>query len=122
VKKGGDIITAHPDLDILWGANEGATVGEVMAVKNAGRGGRIAVFGTDSGEQVAGFLLSDDGILQAVTGQQPYDIGFRAVESAVHVLNGEHVEARQSLPGVLLSRSDPEGVKKFAAGLKEMKR
>ncbi len=122
VKKSGDIISANPDLDVLWGANEGATVGEVMAVKNAGRAGRIAVFGTDTGEQVAGFLLSDDGILQAVTGQQPYEIGSRAVESALRVLKGERVEPRQSLSGVLLSRSDPEGVKKFAAALKELNR
>jgi ABC-type sugar transport system substrate-binding protein len=120
VRKGGDILTAHPDLDILWGANEGATVGAVMAVKNAGKAGHVAVFGTDTGEQIAGFLLSEDGILQAVTGQQPFEIGSRAVESALSVLRGEKVEPKQSLPGVLLSRTDPEGVKKFAARLKEL--
>ena len=122
VRKGGDMLTAHPDLDILWGANEGATVGAVMAVKNAGKAGRVAVFGTDTGEQIAGFLLSDDGILQAVTGQQPFEIGSRAVESALSVLKGEKVQLKQSLPGVLLSRTDPEGVKKFVARLKELNR
>ena len=120
VRKGGDILTAHPDLDIVWGANEGATVGAVMAVKNAGKAGHVAVFGTDTGEQIAGFLLSEDGILQAVTGQQPFEIGSRAVESALSVLRGEKVEPKQSLPGVLLSRTDPEGVRKFAARLKEL--
>jgi ABC-type sugar transport system substrate-binding protein len=120
VRKGGDMLTAHPDLDILWGANEGATVGAVMAVKNAGKAGRVAVFGTDTGEQIAGFLLSEDGILQAVTGQQPFEIGSRAVESALNVLKGENVQSKQSLPGVLLSRTDPEGVRKFAARLKEL--
>ena len=122
VRKGGDMLTAHPEIDILWGANEGATVGEVMAVKNAGRGGRVAVFGTDTGEQIAGFLLDADGILQAVTGQQPYEIGSRAVESALSVLKGENVASKQSLPGVLLSRADPEGVKRFASRLKELNR
>jgi ABC-type sugar transport system substrate-binding protein len=120
VRRGGDMLAAHADLDILWGANEGATVGAVMAVKNAGKAGRVAVFGTDTGEQIAGFLLSDDGILQAVTGQQPYEIGSRAVESALDVLKGGRVDPKQSLPGVLLSRGDPEGVKKFAARLKEL--
>ena len=120
VRKGGDILTAHPDLDILWGANEGATVGAVMAVKNAGKGGHVAVFGTDTGEQIAGFLLSEDGILQAVTGQQPFEIGSRSVESALSVLKGENVPPKQSLPGVLLSRNDPDGVRKFAARLKEL--
>ena len=120
VRKAGDILTAHPDLDILWGANEGATVGAVMAVKNAGKAGHVAVFGTDTGEQIAGFLLSEDGKLQAVTGQQPFEIGSRAVESALSVLRGEKVEPKQSLPGVLLSRTDPEGVRKFAARMKEL--
>jgi ABC-type sugar transport system substrate-binding protein len=122
VRKGGDILTAHPDLDILWGANEGATVGAVMAVNNAGKAGNVAVFGTDTGEQIAGFLMSGDGILKAVTGQQPFEIGSRAVESALGVLKGEKVQSRQSLPGMLLSRTDPEGVKKFAARLKELNR
>ncbi len=122
VRKGGDILSAHPDLDILWGANEGATVGAVMAVKNAGRAGRVAVFGTDSGEQIAGFLLADDGVLQAVTAQQPFEIGTRAVQAALAVLRGDRVEPKQSLPGVLLSRLDPEGVKSFAARLKELNR
>ena len=120
VRKGGDMLTAHPDLDILWGANEGATVGAVMAVKNAGKAGQVAVFGTDTGEQIAGFLLSGDGILQAVTGQQPFEIGSRAVESALGVLKGEKVQQKQSLQGVLLSRTDPEGVKRFEARLREL--
>jgi sugar transport system substrate-binding protein len=120
VKKGGDMLTAHPDLDLIWGANEGATVGAVMAVKNARKAGRVVVFGTDTGEQIAAFLMSDDGILQAVTGQQPFEIGSRAVESALGVLKGENVPPKQSLSGVLLSRADPEGVRKFQARLKEL--
>jgi hypothetical protein len=36
------------------------------------------------------------------------------------VLKGGRVDPKQSLPGVLLSRGDPEGVKKFAARLKEL--
>jgi sugar transport system substrate-binding protein len=120
VKKAGDIITAHPDLDVIWGANEGGTVGAVMAVKNAGKGGKIAVFGTDTGEQIADFLLSDDGILQAVTGQQPFEIGSLAVTSAIRILRGEKVPRTFSLPGVLLSRTDPEGVRQFKSRLKEL--
>ncbi|HUI10232.1 MAG TPA: substrate-binding domain-containing protein [Bacteroidota bacterium] len=122
VRRAGDILTAHPDLDILWGANEGATVGSVMAVRNAGRGKRVAVFGTDTGEQITEFLLSDDGILQAVTGQQPFEIGSRAVGAALDALDGKPVQSRQSLPGILLTRSDPPGVRAFALRLKELTR
>jgi ABC-type sugar transport system substrate-binding protein len=120
VKKVGDILTAHPDLDLVWAANEGGTVGAVMAVKNAGKAGDIVVFGTDTGEQIADFLLSEDNILQAVTGQRPFDIGSLAVESALTVLKGEAVQKRVSLPGMLLTRTDPAGVQKFKDRLKEL--
>ncbi len=120
VKKGGDILTAHPDLNIIWGANEGGTVGAVMAVKNANKAGKVMVFGTDTGEQIADFLLSDDNILQAVTGQRPFEIGAMALESALKVLKGEQVQKTVSLPGILLSRQDPETVLKFRARLKEL--
>lgn len=120
VKKGTDILTAHPNLTILWAANEGGTVGAVMAVKNAGKAGKVAVFGTDTGEQIADFLLADDNILQAVTGQRPFEIGSMAVESALRVIHGETVPKTVSLPGILLSRQDPAGVKKFKERLKEL--
>lgn len=122
VRRAGDILTAHPDLDILWGANEGATVGSVMAVRNAGRAGRVCVFGTDSGEQIAEFLLDRDGILQAVTAQQPFEIGSRAVASALDVLDGKVVPPRQSLAGVLLARADTAGVRAFGMRLHELSR
>ncbi len=120
VKKGGDILTAHPDLPLFWAANEGGTVGAVMAVKNAGKAGKVAVFGTDTGEQLADFLLSDDNILQAVTGQQPFEIGSLAVQFAVKVLKGEPVQPRVSLPGLLLSRRNPEAVRQFLGRLREL--
>jgi ABC-type sugar transport system substrate-binding protein len=120
VKKAGDILTAHPDLVVIWAANEGGTVGSVMAVKNAGKAGKVAVFGTDTGEQIADFLLADDDILQAVTGQRPFEIGAIAMESALKILKGEQVQKTVSLPGLLLTRQDPEGVRKFKARLKEL--
>lgn len=120
VKKVGDILTANPDVDIIWCANEGGTVGAVMAVKNAGKAGKIAVFGTDTSEQLADFLLDGANILQAITGQRPFEIGTMAVEAAVKVLKGENIEKKVSLPGFLLSRGKPDEVKQFKARLKEL--
>ena len=41
VQVAGDIITANPDLNIIYAANEGGTVGAVQAVRNAGRQGKM---------------------------------------------------------------------------------
>lgn len=107
------ILTAHPDLDMIWAANEGGTVGAVNAVKNAGKAGKVAVFGTDVSEQIAGFLLSQDNILQAVTGQKPFDIGTMAVETALKVLQKSPVEKKVALPGVTYSRDKPDEINKY---------
>jgi sugar transport system substrate-binding protein len=120
VKKAGDILTANPGVNIIWAANEGGTVGAVMAVKNAGKAGKVAVFGTDTGEQLANFLLADDGILQAVTGQRPFEIGALALHTALKAIKGEKVEPRTALPGLLLSRSAPDSVRAFKQRLQSM--
>ena len=90
-----------------------------MAVKNAGKAGKVAVFGTDTSEQLANFLLDDSNILHAVTGQRPFEIGSMAVEAAVKILKGEKVEKKVSLPGFLLSREKPDEIQQFKERLKE---
>ena len=120
IKKAGDILTANPDIDMIWAANEGGTVGAVLAVKNAGRTGKTVVFGTDTSEQLTDFLLSDDGILQAITGQRPFEMGQMTVESAVKILSDKEVEKIVSMPGLLLTRDDPNAVKAFQTGLEEL--
>jgi simple sugar transport system substrate-binding protein/ribose transport system substrate-binding protein len=120
VKKAGDILTANPDVNILWAANEGGTVGAVMAVRNAGKAGKVVVFGTDIGEQICDFLLARDNVLQAVTGQRPYEIGKMALENVVRVLKGDSVQATISLPGVLLTRERPDEVQSMKARLQEL--
>ncbi|MCP4723868.1 MAG: sugar ABC transporter substrate-binding protein [bacterium] len=114
------LLTAHPDLDIIWAANEGGTVGAAIGVKNTGKTGEVVVFGTDMSEQLAGFLLSEDNILQAVTGQKPFDIGSLAVENAVKILNSETVDNKISLPGILFTRTKPDEISEYKERLKTL--
>ena len=113
VAKSSDIITANPDLDIIYAANDGGTVGSVMGVNNAGKAEQIKVFGIDASEQLANFLLADDEIMQASTGQQPYMIGYMAVEFAVKAVKGESVESTVIVPGLVLDRRDPAAIESF---------
>lgn len=114
----GDIITANPDINIIYAANEGGTVGAVQAVRNAGKQGQIFVFGIDGSEQLANFLLSDDNVLQAVTAQAPYDMGYLAVQTAIAAADDKAVEKLIVVPVTGLSRKDPDAVKAFAEDLK----
>jgi sugar transport system substrate-binding protein len=116
------LLTAHPDVNLIWAANEGGTVGAVTAVRAAGKAGKVAVFGTDMSEQIGDFLLADDNVLQAVTGQKPHDIGFMAVEAAVKALKGEAVDRQVALSGMLFTRERPEEIREYVKFLEQMSR
>lgn len=120
VQVAGDIITANPDINIIYAANEGGTVGAVQAVRNAGKAGQIFVFGIDGTEQLANFLLDDDNVLQAVTAQQPFVMGEMAVQAAIAAVKGETVEKTVIVPVLGLTRTDQPAVKSFLAYLKTL--
>ncbi|HEY3322214.1 MAG TPA: substrate-binding domain-containing protein [Planctomycetota bacterium] len=123
IKKAGDILTAHPEVNMIWSANEGGTVGAVLAVKNAGKAGKVVVFGTDASEQLLSFLQSPDNILQAITAQRPVEVGRMAIEAAVKALATPREQQKPCektyLKGTCLSRTNPDGVKEYAAQLSE---
>jgi ABC-type sugar transport system substrate-binding protein len=113
-----DIITANPDINIIYAANEGGTVGAVQAVRRAGKQGKIFVFGIDGSEQLANFLLDPDNVLQAVTAQQPFEMGRSAVQNVVDVVAGKSVPKDIIVPVLGLSRSDPKAVQAFKDQIK----
>lgn len=115
-----DILTAHPDVQVIYAANEGGTIGAVQAVKKAGLEGKVFVFGIDGSEQLAKMLLDQDNVLQAVTAQQPLEVGRQAVDAAIALIDGKAVEASVTVPVLGLNRADKAGVDKFLEDLKQM--
>ena len=122
ITKAGDMIAANQDLDIIFCANEGGTVGTTMAVANAGKAGQIFVFGTDSSEQIVDLLKDDNNVLQAVTGQSPFDIGYQTAKALIDALEGKTVAGAGKtniVNGVPLSRGDNAALDAFLADLSQ---
>ncbi len=63
--------------------------------------------------QHAQFLQADNGVLQAVTGQAPFQIGYDALMLALDVISGIEVEADLIVSTILFARGDDEGIKTF---------
>lgn len=121
VGKAGDMLAANPDINVIFCANEGGTVGTTMAVDNAGLSGKVFVFGTDSSEQIVDLLKADNNILQAVTGQDPFAIGYQTVQALVEDIEGKPITGggkKNIVPGVPLSRGDVAALDAFLADLK----
>ncbi|AEF53130.1 substrate-binding domain-containing protein [Marinomonas posidonica] len=113
-----DMLTANPEINILFAANEGGTVGAMQAVRNAGKAGKVFVFGIDGSEQLARGLMSSDNVLQATTAQSAKEMGVMGANSALDLIQGKGVQTEVSVPALLLSRNDKAGITSFVQSLK----
>ncbi|HEY3343839.1 MAG TPA: sugar ABC transporter substrate-binding protein [Anaerolineaceae bacterium] len=118
-----DMLTAHPEIQVIYACNEGGTIGAAQAVKQAGKAGKVFVFGYDGSDQLTSMILSPDNILQGTVAQDPYNMGYKAVEALVLQLEGKTVPDMGKITvvnGTYLGRSDPAAVKTWrtANGLK----
>ena len=125
VSKVSDMLTAHPEINVIWASNDGGTIGAAMAVKQAGLAGKVFVFGYDGGDQQTSMILSADHILVGVVSQDPYTQGYKAVESLALTLQGKTNPDKGKItvvPGMYLSSTDPAGVNAWrkANGLPEI--
>ena len=113
IKVASEMLKAYPDLDIIYAANEGGTVGAQLAVKSVAKDRTTKVFGTDSARQELDMLAAPDEILLAVTGQSPYAMGVKAMEAAALAIKGKAVQKNVYVDGTLLSRDDKETLAKY---------
>lgn len=120
IQKARNIINSYPSVNILWAANEGGTLGATIAVKNAGKAGKLYVFGTDANEQLLNQLQSKDNILQCITAQQPYFIGYQSMEQLINSKNFDQTSQKIIIPGISLSRTKPLELKNFIKNFNKM--
>lgn len=82
------ILTAHPDLKGIFGANEGSALGVVNGVRESGATG-VIVIGYDSGAAQKQAIM--DGIMAGAITQNPVGIGYETVKAAIAASKGETV-------------------------------
>jgi sugar transport system substrate-binding protein len=103
-------LTAHPDLNAIWTANEGGTIGAVNAVKST-PSSHAVVFGSDIDTQIAQFLLNSPKVLIATNAQNPQEMGKQAIQIAMDAINHKAVENFTIyVPFKVYTSSDPTAV------------
>ena len=88
---GTDILIANPEINLMWAANEGGTVGAVNAVVAADQIGKTYVMGTDTTSELINMVQQGD-VLLAVNSQFPQDMGAGAMRYALKAIKGEAIE------------------------------
>lgn len=87
-----DILTANPDLNAIFAANEPGVLGAAEAVRQAGKGGDIVIIGWDaSPEEIQGVR---DGVISALVVQNPFKMGYDGTNAAIKIIReGATVES-----------------------------
>ena len=83
------LLTAHPDLNGIFGTNEGSAIGVVNGVRESGAQG-ITIVGYDSGKAQTDAIR--EGLMAGAITQNPVGIGYETVKAAVAAAKGETVE------------------------------
>lgn len=84
------ILTANPDLDGIFGTNEGSAIGVVNGVQELGTKD-LVIIGYDSGKAQKDAIRS--GLMAGAITQNPVGIGYETVKAAVMAQKGEAVPA-----------------------------
>jgi ribose transport system substrate-binding protein len=87
-----DLLTANPELDGIFAANEPSVLGAVQAIEAAGKTGEITVIGWDaSPDEIQGLR---DGQIAALVVQNPFNMGYLGVANMVeHLREGTPMES-----------------------------
>ena len=88
---GTDMLIANPEINLMYAANEGGTIGAVNAVVASNQQGSTFVMGTDTTAELLNMLL-DGEILLAVNSQFPRDMGAGAMRAAIKAVKGEKID------------------------------
>lgn len=83
-----NILTSNPDLGVVVANNDEMAAGAARAAQAAGR--ELVIFGFDGIQ--AGVQNVIDGTVSGTVAQDPYGMGYAAVEAAVAAAKGETVE------------------------------
>ncbi|MEO7143007.1 MAG: substrate-binding domain-containing protein, partial [Bryobacteraceae bacterium] len=100
--KAENILAAHPDLSGLFASNESSTVGSALALKE--RRSKVKLVGFDWSPALRTDL--ETGVIDSLMVQNPFEMGYKSVKTAVAKLNGQAVQKIQNLPARLVDREN----------------
>ncbi len=99
-----NLVTANPGINIIYATGEPALIGVVAAVEAQGLTESVKVVGWDlTSQSVRGI---DEGFVQAVIQQDPYQEGYEAVRATIALANGESIEEQILIPITIVTQDN----------------
>jgi ribose transport system substrate-binding protein len=97
-------LAAHPDLAGIFATNDRSADGAATGLRNANKVGEVKVVGFDAGPSQVKQL--EDGLVQALIGQSPYQIGVEGVDAIARSLQGQSVEHKVTTGTVTITKEN----------------
>lgn len=108
------ILQENPDLNCFAGSNESSAMGALSAAQGSGKTD-ILITGVDATDDNLAAIKAGTQFSMAVA-QDPYMMGYLAVQNAIKWINGESVEAFISVPiGIITADNVDEYIEREAA-------
>ena len=99
-----DILTAHPEVNLLVAENDAMGIGALKAIDEAGKSGKVTVVGYDG--QKEAYELIKQGKFGATALNSPKELARLVVESVVRYLNGERLDKIIHTPAVVITKDN----------------
>lgn len=99
-----EMLLKHPDIKVIAGLNQYASVGAGTAVKEMGLEDSIKIIGFDNAREQIKYL--EEGIYEAIVIQKAFNMGYLGVESAVKILKGEKVKKEIDSGSTLITKDN----------------
>lgn len=87
-----NLLNKFPEVEGIFCPNESSTFGMMRALQTSGRAGNVMFVGFDTSEALVEGIKN--GEIHGLVSQDPFDMGYQGVKTAVAVINGESVERR----------------------------
>ena len=111
-----DMLTQHSDTDGVFAVNQPVSVGAYKALQTQGLTGKVKFVGFDSDPVLLEGI--EKGEVDALIVQNPFEIGYSGVKTAVAILQGKQVEKLKPIPSMIVDKSNLDEMKaKFPAAL-----
>ncbi|MDF1494953.1 sugar ABC transporter substrate-binding protein [Caproiciproducens sp. CPB-2] len=106
-----NILSAHPDVNVVWAINAEMGQGALQAIEQGGFKGKVSVFDFDaSPDDVAAI---EAGTLTGTVAQYPNLQAKGAIQACLDVLDGKKLESHTKTPAALVTK---DNVADFKAG------
>lgn len=99
-----ELLISNKNIEGIVCLNEVSTLGAAKAVKELGLKGKVKLVGFDN--SIEEIKLIEQGVIQATIVQNPFNMGYRGIETAVKAIRGEKVSKRIDTGSVVVTKEN----------------